>query len=343
MAITEIYVDPSIAGDSGAGTSADPYGDLEYAIVQSTFDVTNGTRVNIKAGTDEVLVAPIDTALADTSVSIAWAPTIDLPLVFQGYTAVAGDGGIGGISGGGSVSVFGAATLDFSVLADLHMHTCGSATIVDIDNSNAVLRCEIDNTSGSGLLFDNYSIASGLYVHNCGALGISAITGVSCFHSYFKNGTNKFSNAISLTGTGALVHRCIVDIDGVSDGIALGNSGVATHNSVYSNAGTGQGIRLSGSVITQNMSNNLVEGFSGSGGIGIQMIADTCFFLTGNGVFNCETAYDLDAFALEMAAIAGGDNETLSVSPFSDAANGDFNPVDTGNVKEGALPQAWTN
>ena len=50
MAITEVYVDPSIAADSGAGTVGDPYGDLEYAIEQTTFDTTNGTRVNIKIG-----------------------------------------------------------------------------------------------------------------------------------------------------------------------------------------------------------------------------------------------------------------------------------------------------
>ncbi len=54
MALTEIYVDPAIAADSGAGTEGSPYGDLEYAIEQETFDLTNGTRVNIKAGTDEL-------------------------------------------------------------------------------------------------------------------------------------------------------------------------------------------------------------------------------------------------------------------------------------------------
>ena len=46
MAFSEVYVDPSIAADSGTGTIGDPFGDLEYAIEQSTFDTTNGTRVN---------------------------------------------------------------------------------------------------------------------------------------------------------------------------------------------------------------------------------------------------------------------------------------------------------
>ena len=50
MAITEIYVDPAINADSGTGTIGDPFGDLEYAIKQTTFDTTNGTRVKISIG-----------------------------------------------------------------------------------------------------------------------------------------------------------------------------------------------------------------------------------------------------------------------------------------------------
>lgn len=60
MALTEVYVDPSIAGDSGAGTVGDPYGDLEYALEQVTRDATNGDRFNIKAGTDEILEFALD-------------------------------------------------------------------------------------------------------------------------------------------------------------------------------------------------------------------------------------------------------------------------------------------
>ena len=60
MALTEIYVDPSIAADSGTGTIGDPFGDLEYAIEQTTFDTTNGTRLNVKAGTDDFLSKPVN-------------------------------------------------------------------------------------------------------------------------------------------------------------------------------------------------------------------------------------------------------------------------------------------
>ena len=107
MPITEVYVDPSINFDSGTGTLVDPYGDLEYAIREETFDLVNGTRLNIKAGAVETLVAPLNTSFADTSVSIAWpiGATGTPSVTLQGYTATAGDGGQGDISGGGLVSI----------------------------------------------------------------------------------------------------------------------------------------------------------------------------------------------------------------------------------------------
>ena len=33
--------------------------------------------------------------------------------------------------------------------------------------------------------------------------------------------------------------------------------------------------------------------------------------------------------------------ETLTASPFTNAAGDDFSPVDEGAVKEGSLPQTW--
>ena len=123
MAISEIYVDPSIAADSGTGTIGDPFCDLEYAIEQTTFYTTNGTRVNVKAGTDEVLAAVINTAMADTGTTVAWVPAIAAQMIVQGYTAAAGDGGIGGISGGGSIGIM--TTDQFVSFIDMHLHNCG--------------------------------------------------------------------------------------------------------------------------------------------------------------------------------------------------------------------------
>ena len=82
---THVYVDPSIAGDSGTGTIGDPYGDLQYALNTVTRG-TDGNQFNIKAGTDEVLAASITTATYGT-------PSTSQPLIFRGYTSAANDGG----------------------------------------------------------------------------------------------------------------------------------------------------------------------------------------------------------------------------------------------------------
>jgi len=53
MALTEIYVDPAIAANSGTGTSGDPYGDLQYALNRQPLQHQGGNGGNSRgrAGT----------------------------------------------------------------------------------------------------------------------------------------------------------------------------------------------------------------------------------------------------------------------------------------------------
>ena len=85
------------------------------------------------------------------------------------------------------------------------------------------------------------------------------------------------------------------------------------------------------------MNSMLVEGFSGVGGRGIEVPTGNAFLSLygGNAVFDCTTAYTIGDGNVHHDL---GDNEILTESPFVDAANGDFTPVDTGNVRVGALP-----
>ena len=61
------------------------------------------------------------------------------------------------------------------------------------------------------------------------------------------------------------------------------------------------------------------------------------YFYAGNAVYDCENEYAESTLAAFFGAI-GTDNETLTESPFKDAANNDFSPTDKGNIKEGSLP-----
>lgn len=346
MAFSEIYVDPAIAADSGSGTIGDPYGDLEYAIEQETFDTTNGTRVNIKAGTDEVLAADLSTALADTSVSIAWAPVVGAALVFQGYAATAGDGGRGGISGGDAVGIIDSTTLNYIHFRDLHLHSTGTAKFFQVNNYCSAISCELEGYTGTAAAIDVDASFTLMYCH---------VHSVNDNCLYFGEGGHVVQNVIEVpatsnsygllaVGANCSISRNIIIVKGSATnyGMIVYNSDLVEHNSIYCEGlGRGAGILLSSSRSGTNIRNNLVEGFSGTGGRGIDCDASatTLTYFDGNAVYDCTTSYTQPTFVIS----GNTDNEILTASPFTDAANGDFSPVDTGNVKEGALPQAWNN
>ena len=330
--------DAGLTADSSADVdSADgPFGDLEFAIEQTTFDTTNGTRMNIKAGTDEVLVAVINTAMDDTVTTAAWAPVEGAPCIFRGYTAFAEDGGIGGISGGGSVGIQTNTSENFVSFIDLHLHNCGSANVIDMNTDCSIINCEVDNTTGSGILIGTFGVAQGNYVHNTGGFGIEVSNGGVISFNYVENGATDFTVAIQTTAGSSVVFRNIVKVDGTTDGIVISEDTTALHNSVWSNAGTGEGFRpVTNNKLISQVINNIVEGFSGAGGNGFDFSAAGTRIKVygGNAAYDNTTEYSAPVLVVHSL----GDNETLSASPFTDAANGDFSPVDTGNVKEGAL------
>ena len=334
MAITDLYVDPSIAADSGAGTIGDPYGDLEYCIEQENW-VAGGIRVNIKAGTDEVLAASLETALADTTSSTAWVPTETGPLIFQGYTSASQDGGVGGISGGGSLSVINTSTLDYIAFIDMHLHNAGAANVVTVDNFCTFTRCEINNTSGAGIVCGISCRVFDCHIHDIGASGVSGSAVIE--RCLLETGpTNDFTNAIYSPSS---VRRCLIKVTGAGNGMQVFDAASVSHCSIYSDGGTGSGIYCLNSAMVGSVVNNLVEGFSGSGGYGIEFHAtnSSIRYWGGNSVYNCATAIGTPEFALDYI----GGNETLAASPFTSASTGDFSPVDTGSVKEGALPATF--
>jgi len=337
----DITSDASSPTDVTAATA--PYGDLEYGIEQETFDTTNGTRVNIKAGTDEVVAAELSAAMADTGTSVAWAPAETAPCIFQGYTTAAGDGGIGGISGGAAASVYSDALFDYVFFIDLHCHNTGANWVLNMDNSCGVIRCEVDNSTTGGIDMDQQGIVVESYVHDITGVGIN----VSSFGAWVENNylldgaSKKFTLGIGI-GAGSAAEKNIINLSGGGNGIQLNHSGKASHNSIYAAATSANGITVLGDTIAGMITNNLIEGFSDTGGSGIKLDGTNngVFYYGGNAVYNCETAYIAPAaYAIDSI----GDNETLTASPFTDAAGGDFSPVDTGNVKEGALPQTFAN
>lgn len=333
---TEYYVDPAIAADSGTGTIGDPYGDLQFALNSVTRDVTNGDRVNIQAGTDEILAAQLTLAAYGT-------PAIGAPLIFQGYTTAADDGGIGGISGGGSYGMIATSNYPSVHFVDMHLHNCGSAIIVDGGDGCVIENCEIDNSTGHGIYLNTSAVISRNYIHNCGLYGLRVRGYASINFNYFKNETNKFLTAIICDISGdrsVYVANNILDIDAGTDGITCTcHNANIENNSIYAPSGTGTGISI-GSSPTSSVKNNVIEGFNGTGGVGIDLSAtgSTLYVHGGNSVYNAAT---IELPIDNKIIVKYAPTEALVASPFTDAANGDFTPVDVGSLKEGSVPTSW--
>ncbi len=339
---TDYYVDPSIASDGGLGTLGSPWTRadgqcVQYALNNITRDTTNGDRINIKAGSRDIVPT------SGYTLTTYGTPAINAQLYFQGYTSAQGDGGIGLIDVDGNTmwasTGYSYINLAYLDVTDLNATKYTGTDLCHLDNNNYIYNCTFHGlTPGLRVVelgSDSHAMWNYFYNNTATQIRTNArthIIGNKCI----TGPTYDFDfEGLRAVGIQTVFMFNIVSVNGDENGIRYFYSNTVMHNSVYSDGGTGTGIfnaddAVAGAVVL----NNLVEGFSGTGGVGIATPAnEPVAMIAGNAVYDCATAYDInDVFMYET------DNETLSASPFNDAANADFTPVDTGNVKEGAKP-----
>ena len=312
-ALTEIYVDPAIAADSGAGTIGDPYGDLQYALNTVTRDATNGDRFNIKAGTAEVLSSAVTFATYGS-------PTTTAPVAFEGYTAAAGDGGVGEISGGdANITLF--PNTSNMIFKSLKLGNCGTNSVLIISTNCLVLDCEVHSADGNGVWAGATNIVIvNNYFHDIGGYGVNGSSNMFVLNNYFLDGASrKFDRAIYIAG--GVAYGNIVSLNDTG-GIGIYCNGaycLIQNNSVFNAAaGTLYGILFASDfAITSACINNLVEGWSGAGGIGFYATSDTRLY-RGNAAYNNTTNFD------ETDVNIDSDNESLTASPFAKVGENTF-------------------
>lgn len=315
------------------GTALLPWRSVQGAVDLITRDATNGDQVNIKGGTAQVNQASLALTTYGT-------PTYSVPLVLRGYTATAGDYGIGEIDCNGAP--LWAVTNHVAVyLIDLHIHSGGNNALITQGASAMLLRCEVDKgastPSGKTLVTASDATVMQCYIHDAGTSG----NGVYCsgqarvIGNYIENCPNQ-GIQVGLTGPVVLFNI----VTGSQIGIRLDqSSSTVIGNTVYAPAAsTGKGYWSSNAARDgQIWVNNIAEGYSGAGGVGFDT-ASRVGFQGYNAAYNCATAYA----TAHTNAIELRDNDTLTGSPFVDGANGDFDINGTvANVTEDAWPQAW--
>jgi hypothetical protein len=338
MALTEIYVDPSIAGNSGTGTIGDPYGDLQYALDQTTKG-TNGDRFNIKAGTAEILSSIL-------SFSTYGNPSLTQPVVFQGYTSAQGDGGIGEITANGSnFSIFTSTAVDYHSWVDLKLGNCGTAIVLGGDNDVNVINCEIHTSSNQYPLdLDSRCNVIGCYFHDLtGSGNIRLLETSNVRNCFLDDGTTaKTSGSVFCQSGQCLVSNNVIKQDNVSSvGVIFSSTdSKAYSNSIYNDSvGTGAGIRFTGDALGATVLNNAIEGYSGVGGVAIEgtnASSEAPLFITGNVYYNNTTMGS--SWAGEPPLVER-DNTNATATLFTDPAND--NLEGTTELKEKAYPQLF--
>jgi len=317
--LTEIYVDPSINANSGTGTIGDAFGDLQYALNTATRDATNGNRINIKAGTAEVLTGSI-------SLTTFGAPGNGKPLVFEGYTSAAGDGGVGAINGNNGNFTIWAGSWDYTSFKFLELTNTGTATIITMRDYGSLINCIVHLANANGVVMtclDGGTIAIGNHVYDVSGYGIYPTAKASSVqYNYLANGgTYSFSTAIYNQSRYCVINGNIISISGATIGIGQDQYySCVQHNSILSSSGTGKGIDLYAYYGFGGIcSDNLIEGFSGVGGKGINADADVVN-LVNNAVYNCTTAYSIG----DQVIHDGDGNETLGATPFAKSGSDTF-------------------
>lgn len=305
----EYYVDPAAGNDTtGNGTIGTPWKSVQKALNAITRDATNGDRINLKAGSPDVLGAALSFATYGLG-----APTA--PLIFQGYASAAGDGGVGAIDGAGSYAI--SAGNIYTFYRDLKLGNCGSAAVVNVGgatSSSHMINCEVYGTSGNGIVSGNNCYVDGCYIHDIGGIGFSAIGGSICLRSHFSNGAVDMTACISGSATFAAYNT--FDIDGATNAIVITSLyNLIQHNSILSASGTGTGI-ISSSSVGQLFEHNLIEGFSGVGGRAIYTSVNNYegIVCKNNSFFN-NTAEIVSAAGYD--GLFNRDNETLGATPFA--------------------------
>lgn len=332
MASEEVYVDPAAGNDTtGDGTVGTPWKTVQHALDTYEESGSQGTRINVKAGTADTLTASLDDT---TFLSNNVARSATKPVVIQGYTTTAGDGGIGEIDGDGTYAIINDASASYWKWIDMKLGNTGSVEYLLYTNSTSAccINCEFHSSTGitgirGPILYNCYihGVTKGLYQGTAYGCFFDGVVGTDFVRAMYQG--NAF-NCIFRLGTTALG---LVDMGSAVNNTIL-SAGCTTTN--------GYGISMNYSFARQCI-NNIVEGFTGTGNVGI--VAGASNYVTDmiahNTVYNCTAEYSLNGMEGYVY-----DNEELEATPltkgtYAYATRYDyFMPKDVGNVRGGAWP-----
>jgi len=338
MSFNEYYVRNTNGNDiAGQGTShATAYKTLQFAVddIRTTYGKAADDRLNICSESPFVLAAAVSTATYGNGLSMRGH------FKWQGYDSVAGDGGVFDIDlDGGAYSLL-SGTHDYWAFIDGKVHNNSGNNPLWISDGVGSTVCRMEFYDNSYRAIQGGTVDR-CHVHDCSGVGLyRPAVAMGC---YLKNGASKkFTRCIELYA-GKAYHN-ILSVDGSSVGIKCAYYyEYMIQNSILSDGGTGVGIDMDTSRYLEHVYGNVVEGFSGAGGRGIELSSgsDGAAFMRHNACFGNETDYYSTQEHLHGSAIMP-DNEVLPSSGFAKSDSDTFAnrfayfaPNDVGNMLSG--------
>lgn len=325
MAVSDYFCDYGGGDDTtGNGTIGTPWKTIQKAFNTITRNSTDGDRVNVKAGTAQVLSAALTLATYGT-------PTLAAPLYLEGYTSAQGDGGIGDINGNAGNFNMWTSNYNYRHIRNMIMRNTGNAVIFNGATFSTLYNCELHTSSnGAPIVLSHYNRMVNCYVHGMtGAIPVTLSGNGNCIldhclidHTYATTSGIAVSNGNDATR----VSNCIVIARTSAIGIRTGQRREVQNCAVWSNGGNGIGIQV---VATNQeavgISNCVIAGFSGSGGIGLDVSASglVCSLLGPNIFYDNDT----DMSGSPKVVIRQTDT-TGGGAPFANPGSGDFTLAD---------------
>lgn len=315
------------------GTSAFPFGFITATLQDAS---ANTARVNFKSGTAYSVTAAMTHSNAG-------------PMVFQGYTSSAGDGGKATIDGGTSGASYvlltvSAARNHFLDLIFQNNGASGSADGVSVSSGQGVWqRCVFNSFRGNGV----DAIAGMVFVeceaYSCNASNVGTNGGFkfeAAIHAYrciAHDNTGNATGGFVLTASCHL-QDCIADTNGKDGFLSTVASGTTSLKGCVAYNNTGSGVLLTGNTTSALIDNTLLVS---NGAYGVSATGTTPYVVLENCAFFSNTSGQTNG--INAGYVTG--SVTLSADPFTAASTGNFtldNTASEGAACRGAGRGAFT-
>lgn len=313
-------------GDRGS-VVGNPWKTVQFALDNITQDTADGDVINIKTGGLNTLSASLDLSTYGT-------PSLTAPLIFRGYTSVAKDGGRGDLNGDGARAVL-AGTPNGVHFIDMACWKAGSSTVLALGQNCSLINCRVYDTTGTLVTISSHHYVNHCRFNDCsGTLALALTSGVITNCTFADSATQQPRTWLS-GGSGSIyIINNLFQLSLDTRGIEVTSEMFIVNNSFFGAAGTGTAIKTLADRNRIIILNNIVSGFSGSGGVGIDLRSgDTILAYSNNTLQDNET--DTNNVA---GAWFGSSNESISNATYTDAPGGDFTPKNEGSILAGSFP-----